>query len=216
MDDKIVQKEIRSQVAVFQDSFDKKFSDERIVKEYFKPELIKPAHGLILRHVLEHVPNPVEFLFELKRANNNGRIYIEVPCFDWICKKHAWFDIFYEHVNYFRLNDFKRMFSTVVDSGHLFGGQYIYIVAELQSLQMPVIDHKKQVVFPIDFDKKITSRRIKQQCVIWGASSKGVIYSLLKARNYQKIDFAIDINPKKQGKYNRSASIFSRASYAKT
>jgi len=33
MDDKIVQKEIRSQVAVFQDSFDKKFSDERIVKE---------------------------------------------------------------------------------------------------------------------------------------------------------------------------------------
>ena len=56
-----------------------------------------------------------------------------MPCLDWICKHRAWFDIFYEHVNYFRLTDFQRLFQRIEDSGHLFGGQYLYVVAELAS-----------------------------------------------------------------------------------
>jgi len=38
--------------------------------------------GLILRHVLEHIQNPIKFLQELSLANKEkGRVYIEVPCF---------------------------------------------------------------------------------------------------------------------------------------
>lgn len=177
-------------------------TNKRIKKKHFDPSIIKPAQGLILRHVLEHIQNPVKFLEELKIANGGcGLIYIEVPCFEWICKKRVWFDIFYEHVNYFRLSDFYRIFQKVLASGYLFGNQYLYIVAELESLQNPFIDHEDRVAFPADFDRSIEVDIPESSCVIWGSASKGVIFSLLKSRKNQKIDYAIDINPAKQGKY---------------
>lgn len=96
------------------------------------------ADGLILRHVLEHIPQPMAFLDELCQANGGqGTILIEVPCLDWIARRRAWFDIFYEHVNYFRLEDFQRMFGRILDAGHVFGGQYLYVVADLATLREP-------------------------------------------------------------------------------
>jgi hypothetical protein len=176
--------------------------NERVIKKYFEPGIMRSATGLILRHVLEHIQNPVDFLHQLKKANRGkGLIYIEVPCFDWICRKRAWFDIFYEHVNYFRLNDFRRMFGDIVDAGHLFNGQYIYVVAHLESLQKTVLNDEVRISFPSDFDKALKSETHNRPCAIWGGASKGVIFSLLKSRHHQKFDFAIDINPAKQGKY---------------
>ena len=120
--------------------------------EYFREGCGVRAEGLILRHVLEHIADPVSFLDTLKNANGGaGRIYIEVPCFDWICNHKAWFDIFYEHVNYFRLSDLKRMFGEINECGVLFGGQYLYVVAELSSLHSPQYDPDDAVIFPLDF-----------------------------------------------------------------
>ena len=176
--------------------------NERVIKKYFEPGIMEPAEGLILRHVLEHIQNPADFLEKLKKANGGkGLIYIEVPCFDWICQKRAWFDIFYEHVNYFRLNDFYRMFGDIVDAGHLFNRQYIYVVARLETLRHLGTDNESPISFPSDFDKALESENINRPCVIWGGASKGVIFALLKSRKHQKFNFAVDINPAKQGKY---------------
>ncbi len=124
----------------------------RIVKEYFRPSVLKPSEGLILRHVLEHVPDPLDFLCQLRDANGGGDlIYIEVPCLDWICEKRAWFDIFYEYVNYFRLRDFNKMFDRVIASGYLFGDQYLYVVADLATLKVPEYDQNHVINFPHDF-----------------------------------------------------------------
>ena len=175
--------------------------NDKIVKSYFSPDLISSnTEGLILRHVLEHIPDPVSFLENLKHANGGkGKIYIEVPCFDWIVKNRMWFDIFYEHVNYFRLRDFNNIFSKVHASGTFFGGQYIYIIADLQDLRVPVaqIDDRLSAVSQ-EFFQGINSLGPKY---IWGASSKGVIYALNKVRAGQQIDYAIDVNPAKQGKF---------------
>jgi SAM-dependent methyltransferase len=179
-------------------------ANNRIAKTYFQPGIIQRANGLILRHVLEHVPNPFDFLNKLKTANGGrGKIYIEVPCFDWICKTRAWFDIYYEHVNYFRLRDFHRLFGHVVKSGRLFGDQYLYVIADLATLRYPKIDDGDRVVhFPPDFTDGILTRKGKEElAAIWGGASKGVIFSLLKARAGQPVDIVIDINPAKQGKY---------------
>ena len=56
---------------------------------------------IILRHVLEHIPKPYEFLLLIKSIFKKSKIYIEVPEYNWIKKKEAFFDITYEHVNYF-------------------------------------------------------------------------------------------------------------------
>ncbi len=176
--------------------------NKRVIKSYFEPRYIKPVNGLILRHVLEHIQHPIDFLNRLKDANSGkGLIYIEVPCLDWICHNRAWFDIFYEHVNYFRLNDLRKMFGTVLSYGHLFGGQYIYIVADMKSLRTPKFDGQRRVSFPKDFERKVLEKCLDEEVVIWGAASKGVIFSLLKSRNNEKVSHVIDINPAKQGRY---------------
>jgi len=177
-------------------------SNPRVRKEYFSEGVMSPGRGLILRHVLEHVPDPVDFLGKLARANGGaGRIYIEVPCFDWICQRRAWFDVFYEHVNYFRLTDFHRMFGRVVEAGRLFGGQYLYVVAELDSLRSPERDASDTVAFPSDFTATLSSFEGVRDCAIWGGASKGVIFALLKERRGSPVRTVIDINPAKQGKF---------------
>lgn len=184
-----------------------------IIKAYFEPNLSLSGEAIILRHVLEHVPDPVTFLSGVKKANGNkGYIYIEVPCFDWICKHRAWFDIYYEHVNYFRLQDFYRMFEKVYEAGYLFGGQYLFVVADLATLQHPKFTEEEMAELPDDFTQGINnladviknsrySTGAPRQSAVWGGASKGVIFTLFMQRSGATINCVIDVNPEKQDKY---------------
>ena len=183
-------------------------TNPRILKEYFSASAGLKGEGIILRHVLEHVPDPVAFLAKICEANGGkGRIYIEVPCFDWICDRRAWFDIFYEHVNYFRLSDFHRMFGTVYEAGRIFDGQYLYVVADLVTLRVPAAGEGDRFEFPPHFLDSVTRHaaelmdRKSSPPVIWGAASKGVIFALFMARAGAGVGAVIDINPAKQGKF---------------
>jgi SAM-dependent methyltransferase len=177
----------------------------RVVKQYFRRDHGIQANGLVLRHVLEHVQDPVGFLMALKEANGGGgKIYIEVPSFDWICDHRAWFDVFYEHVNYFRLSDFRRMFGNIDEGGYLFGEQYLCVVADLATLHVPVFDPTDSVDFPTDFTRSLIARsQIPEQreAAIWGGASKGVIFALLRERIGSPVPVVIDVNPAKQEKY---------------
>lgn len=178
----------------------------RVIKAYFTKDLNLRGDGIILRHVLEHIQSPYDFLCMVRDANGgSGKIYIEVPCFEWICRQNAWFDIFYEHVNYFREADFHRMFGTVYESGKVFSGQYIYVVAELSSLQAPVYDEKHAAASTAGFFNSQPELPVQadpqQRRIVWGAASKGVIFSLMSKRRGQAVDTIIDISPGKQGRY---------------
>lgn len=177
-------------------------SNPLIRKEPFRPDIGMHAKGLILRHVLEHIQNPVEFMASLAAANGGqGLIYIEVPCFDWIATHYAWSDLFYEHVNYFRLENFMRMFGRVLDSGRLFGGQYLYVVADLATLRRPRFEPGDLFSLPDDFLRALKPVSAAADCAIWGAASKGVIFALMMERMGTRITRMIDINPSKQGKF---------------
>lgn len=178
-----------------------------VVKALFSRETGLRADALILRHVLEHIQQPADFLAELREANGGrGTVFIEVPCLDWICTHRAWFDIFYEHVNYFRLDDFRRMFGRILEAGHVFGGQYLYVVADLASLRDPALERGEPFALPVDFTASIMrfADRIRARdatAVVWGGASKGVIFSLFMQRAGARIDRVVDINPAKQGHF---------------
>jgi SAM-dependent methyltransferase len=178
-----------------------------VIKAPFTRALGLAAEAIVLRHVLEHISDPVSFLAEIAAANQGGQIYIEVPCFDWIVEHNAWFDVFYEHVNYFRLADLRAMFGTVHEAGHLFGGQYLYIVADLSKLRRTPIDAPPLLKLSNNFTAslersvQIIQAAPAQGSAIWGASSKGVIYSLALQRARVAVDCVVDINPAKQGRY---------------
>ncbi|MGE8189156.1 class I SAM-dependent methyltransferase [Pseudomonas sp. NPDC086278] len=182
-------------------------SNADVIKAPFTRGLGLAADAIVLRHVLEHIQAPVSFLAEMADANQGGQIYIEVPCFDWILEHRAWFDLFYEHVNYFRLDDLRRMFGTVHEAGHLFGGQYLYIVADLATLRLTPEQPVPRLELPPGFTSsleravQIIQAAPEQGSAIWGASSKGVIYSLFLQRAGVAVDRVVDINPAKQGRY---------------
>jgi SAM-dependent methyltransferase len=192
-----------------------------IRRDYFSSALGLHADGLILRHVLEHVPDPVGFLTQLRDANGgSGRIYIEVPCLDWIARNHAWFDVFYEHVNYFRLSDFHRLFGQVHEAGRGFGGQYLYVVAELSSLRDPSARPAERFDLPIEFMASVTRsaeqllalrREGRRRAAVWGGASKGVIFSLFMERAGADVDTVIDMNPAKQGRYLAATGLYVQA-----
>ena len=186
-----------------------------IEKRHFGATAEISADAIVLRHVLEHIPDPRSFLSTIAKANHGrGLIYVEVPCFDWIMHNRAWFDVFHEHANYFRLSDFHRMFGLVVDSGHLFGGQYLYAIADLASLNpdgrlvdVPTVD------FPADFTKALDTLATdalatpSRQRVIWGAAAKGVMFAHHLGLRGVRFDAAIDINPGKQGRFLASSGL---------
>ena len=179
-------------------------NNPRIHRKFFQKGTKIRARGLILRHVLEHIPDPSGFLRDVCEANQNqGLIYIEVPCLDWICRTRSWYDIFHEHVNYFRIQDFHRLFGRVLEIGRVFGGQYLYVVAELSSLRRAEFGNEELFRFPPDFCAGIQAnpRESQATCVVWGGASKGVIFSLLRSRAGFPVEAVVDINPAKQGKF---------------
>lgn len=186
-----------------------------IEKRHFGTAAETPADAIVLRHVLEHIPNPLRFLHLIANSNGNrGLIYIEVPCFDWIMRNRAWFDVFYEHVNYFRLPDFERMFGQIVDSGHLFGGQYLYAIADLSSLRAEALAaDPPSINFPSDFTRALDALATDalaastRRRVIWGAAAKGVMFSHHLGLRGVRFDTAIDINPGKQGRFLASTGL---------
>ncbi|MDQ7998617.1 MAG: class I SAM-dependent methyltransferase [Pseudomonadota bacterium] len=177
-----------------------------VVRAPFSESLGLPRAGLIvLRHVLEHVQQPLAFLRAIARANGGGMIYIEVPCFEWILRRRAWFDIFYEHVNYFRPADFSRMFGRIDASGHLFGGQYQYVIADLSTLQDPgpgddPVEIGPRFMAGLDHCAEL-ARSVSGPKALWGASSKGVIFAHHLQQVGVELDVAVDINPVKQGRF---------------
>jgi len=182
-------------------------NNPRIMKDYFSEKLNDiNADVIIMRHTLEHIPKPFSFIHTIAKANNyKGYLYVEVPTFDWIVEKRAFWDIFYEHCNYFTEQSLGLMFNNAV-TGNLFGGQYIYLWADLSKLKSSVssdvrFTRRDSLIFQDrlkyyqDFLKK------HDGLAIWGAGAKGSTFLNLldKGKNY--IKYVVDINPAKQDKY---------------
>ena len=117
---------------------------------YFGDGVTVSASGLVLRHVLEHVQNPVGFLDGLREANGGGLIYIEVPCLDWIAARERLVRHLLRARQLLPARRFRAMFGTVAEGGHSFGGQYLYVVADLATLRPPR---------PTRRDRRATCRR---------------------------------------------------------
>lgn len=185
-----------------------------IRKSFFSKDSHDKGDLLTLRHVLEHVPSPWQFLEGIAAANGyKGLLYVEVPDLEWILKHRVYFDLFHEHVNYFRAEDFSRRFGEgLVFKSNSFGGQYLSVVINLefardcgQSWQEREIDAGLQAAFAqlsAYEDQAYASLADSQEVVIWGAASKGVIFAAKAPPAIKsKVAYAIDINPRKQGHF---------------
>lgn len=191
-------------------------SNPAIEKRYLNNDDRIKADLVILRHVLEHVPNPYKFLSMLKAVFGNAKIYIEVPNYDWIVAYKTFFDITYEHVNYFSQLSLRMLFDpSNTQHGLLFEEQYQYVVADLATLnpQFNALYKSNQWQY-VSFNDLFPNLRADierleaaakgRSVYIWGAATKGCLFLAHCASNNRIIDkvvFAIDQNPQKIGRY---------------
>lgn len=181
-------------------------SHPRIIKQYFGHDVAAPPDYIILRHVLEHIPSPWTFLEQLaSHSHPDTTIFIEAPCFDWIVKNRAFYGIFFEHPSYFTLDVLENAMPSTIESGHLFGGQYLYIIAKLAGFKTPA-SHDGKRYEELDIDSHIDTLLLQRRApdhgaFVWGAGAKGITFSCILAKRGIAVDAIIDINPVKQGKF---------------
>lgn len=179
---------------------------ELIIKDYYsKHYFYLNADLIILRHTLEHIPDPLGFVQMIAESNGyKGKIYIEIPTFEWISEHAAIEDVFYEHCNYFTKNTAHLLFDDAIIE-HTFNGQYLSILADLNAVKKHVVEVQPIEKFNLSFDQTLERYQnlLKEHpnVAIWGAGAKGSTFLNILDKDKSLVKAVIDINPKKQHKF---------------
>ena len=135
-------------------------------------------------------------------------ILIEVPDLDWIIKKQAFWDITYEHVNYFSKKTFQKLFSGTFKIKKLFKGQYLLVLTKLSNLNLNFDKNLKfnsvsiYKIFP-NIENKISNiEKINNgNLFFWGGSTKTLMFLChcnQKNKLLNKIKYIVDMDINKQ------------------
>ena len=188
--------------------FEKKFYDEKASG--------MQADVVICRHVIEHVPNPFDLLLQVKAGlseSPNARVFFETPCVEWMFRHKAYWDVCYEHSSLFSENSLHTLFERagleVKGIERVFGGQYLWLEAQVGTRQDHVSQHeitKASMEFSADECAFVTHmqqelRKLDGHVAIWGAGAKGVSFANLIDPTCELVDCVVDLNPQKQGGY---------------
>jgi hypothetical protein len=189
------------------------------IADYFSSKYKNIAADVcIMRCLLEHIEIPVSFLRMIINNvifSNDSIFIIEVPDFQWIIKEGSYWDITYEHCNYFIKRSLHVLFSNlnmdVIEIIPTFGGQYLTIIASYKRKHKHLSPIKNNNKSAVQFIKavKVKKNKIKNMLVkmdgsfvIWGAGGKGVIFlNTLPKATQLRVPFIIDINKDKENTY---------------
>ena len=193
-----------------------------IIGRNFAAEDARGADFVCCRHVLEHLPEPMALLHQLRESLNvrdDTVVFFEVPNALFTLDRLGIWDIIHEHVSYFMpsslVRAFRRAGFTVCSADSAFDDQYLWVEARVDG-QVSSSDLPKRPSdalyssFSARFAGKVAQwrqrihelRLDRRGVVIWGAGAKGVMFlNLLRVDAGAGIDWVIDINPRKQGHF---------------
>jgi SAM-dependent methyltransferase len=196
----------------------------------FINELYSEKHGdhnadfICCRHTLEHIPDTAAFLRTVRRAIGDRKtpFFLEVPDVLRVLQECAYWDVYYEHCSYFTPGSLIRLFRScgfeVTDCRLGFGDQYIL----LEAMPIAVPEEKPR---PLATEEPVSAireaaagyedalkrslthwrswfaerRAAGERVAVWGSGSKCV--SFLTTIGLDKVDYVVDINPHRHGKY---------------
>lgn len=184
------------------------------------------ADFVICRHTLEHINDPRGFL-DLIRQTIGQRpevtLYIDVPDATRILREGAFWDVYYEHCNYFTP---ASLAATMEASGFMvtnlhreYDEQFLCVEAVCASSQPSAAGRQSKATgAPPEHVIELThgfhtaledqrdawqawfAERAGQRIVLWGAGSKAVAF-LCALDLREEVSHAVDINPYKAGTF---------------
>ncbi len=109
-------------------------SNPCFIQDIFNQEYVTEQPALVIcRHVLEHIPQPTNFLKSIHSALSKfpkTPFFLEVPDLSWILDNQAFWDFCYEHCNYFTIDSLRNILGAsgfnVQETHRAFGDQYIW------------------------------------------------------------------------------------------
>ena len=197
----------------------------RIVPVLFeKQRLNGRIDAIICRHVLEHLPDPLGFVQDLREAfcSQNPLIYFEVPNAEWILQTLSLWDVIYEHFTYWTAPTLGALFTRSkqmpisVSTG--FGDQFLMLEARPRGTAAPrewlsrgevhrigqLCNHFARTCAELIAHWRLALGEVRTRhgkVVLWGAGSKGVTFANVVAGDEPLLAGIVDINPSKQGKF---------------
>lgn len=192
----------------------------RCFQEYYRGQSEgQDAEIVISRHVIEHVPNPLQFLKTAVGGIGPRRIFIETPAVEWILRRNVVQDVFYEHCSYFSEQSLRFVAQSaglrVERLAVVFGGQYLWMEAEAGQV-LPQRgagpDGSTIAADARSYGRTCTERlthlrdevremQASGEVGLWGAGAKGVTLANLLDPERKLINCLIDVNPAKQGRF---------------
>jgi len=179
------------------------------------------ADFICCRQVLEHIYSPRQFLDLIHHAileKTNSIVFFEVPNADYVFKDLGIWDLLYEHYSYFNKSSLRYVFEAsgfgVCNLFEAYKDQYLCIEAKPAITRIEENNYDTEKIayslegFEEKYQKKIgfwkqklkDLKRANKKIVVWGAGTKGVMFlNMLKIQD--EVEYAVDINPNKQGKY---------------
>jgi hypothetical protein len=185
-----------------------------LIRDGFDPNYFanRKIRLVLLRHVLDHIYKPVNFLSMLRAAIGQAPLFVEVIDLDWIFDHRVFWDFCYEHCNYFTLGTLRSALTLasfeVMEQQRSFGGQYQWSICRtVAGAPNLTADASEHIYRALAYSKTEASRlqetehiaRRKGGLVLWGMSTKGVVLSNLLSRKLLR--GGVDMNPAKQGRY---------------
>lgn len=177
------------------------------------------ADALVCRHTLEHIRDVTGFLSNVHGwARDTSRVVLfEVPDGERVFKERAFWDVYYEHCNYFTETTlrfaFERSGFKVLRLERVYGGQYLLLeaVASFERSHTHPIDDDALSLYD-DFGEDV--RRSIARCddrlrqltadgtslALWQAASKTVGF-LGAIQSHDRIAAAVDVSADRQGKF---------------
>ena len=177
------------------------------------------ADVVVCRHVIEHVPEPVEILRSVHAAlasSPKARVFFETPSVEWILRHRVIWDFFYEHCSLFTAQSlglvFRRAGFAVERVEHIFGGQYLWLEARVADVDdaLPTVGETLRLATAYAADEQrlreawlVRLRNLSQngKVALWGAGAKGATFANLVDPHCTLIDCVVDLNPNKQGRF---------------
>ncbi len=201
------------------------------VKDFYSEKYTdRSADFVCCKMTLEHIYDTQQFMRMVRRAIGNREgttVFFQIPEATRILKDCAYEDIYYEHCSYFTPCSLARLFRDagfeVEEIGTEYDDQYLTIIArprpegepprskltQPEVLQAQVDELAKLVgSFQDRLEEKLGTWRDEilttlnngQRVVLWGSGSKGVAFLSTLGLD-DKIEYAVDINPRRHGSH---------------
>lgn len=191
-------------------------------REFGADHIHNDAAALVCRHAIEHIGDVAGFLAmvaDWAAAHPDAPILFEAPGTERILAEGAFWDVFYEHCNYFTADtladSFARAGLATTRCELVYDGQYLII--EAVGLAPAVLDsdpHKVKAAidassaFSAKVSRAVTLCRARlaemaaegAPVVLWQGASKTVALMTLLGRD-TPVDFAVDLNARRHGNY---------------